>query len=298
MSSDQAEKLRADAIARNIERSSDSPGDAPGKSRVIAVSSGKGGVGKTSMVLNLGLSLIGMGYRVVIIDADLGLANIDVMLNTMPRYSLSHVISGEKSLRDIMIKGPLDLKVVPGSSGIYDLANLDQGKRQLLLDQLKTIEEDGDFILIDTAAGISRNVLGFIGAADDFILVTTPEPTALTDAYGMLKVLNEKKLKNKSQVVVNSTRTVQQGYKTFCGLKKAVDQYLPSMALTYLGEVRYDHAVSSAVHNFSPFVLSKPRSTASAAVKRIAWRLASNKEAGEQPEKGLAAFIERLKELA
>ncbi len=297
MSSDQAEKLRADAIARDLQQPPESNWHKAGKCRVIAVSSGKGGVGKTSMVLNLGLSLINMDYRVVIIDADLGLANIDVMLNTMPRYSLSDVVNGEKSLRDIMINGPLDLKVIPGSSGIYDLANLDQIKRQLLLDQLKTIEEDGDFILIDTAAGISRNVLSFIGAADDFILVTTPEPTALTDAYGMLKVLNEKKLKDKSQVVVNSTRTVQQGYKTFCGLKKAVDQYLPAMAVTYLGEVRYDHAVSSAVHNFSPFVLSKPRSAASTAVKRIAWRLASNNEADQQPEKGLAAFIKRMREL-
>ncbi|MGM0651876.1 MAG: AAA family ATPase, partial [Bacillota bacterium] len=212
MKGDQAEKLRADAVSRDFQQFSPGAKKLPGQCRVIAVSSGKGGVGKTSLVLNLGLSLIKMDYRVVVIDADLGLANLDVMLNVMPRYSLSDVISGEKSLRDIMINGPLDLKIIPGSSGIYDLANLDQVKRGLLLDQLKGIEEEGDYILIDTAAGISRNVLSFIGAADDFILITTPEPTALADAYGMLKVLTEKQLKSRSLVVVNSTRTIEQGY--------------------------------------------------------------------------------------
>ncbi len=297
MAGDQAEKLRADALARDLQQPLEGAKKAIDQCRVIAVSSGKGGVGKTSMVLNLGLSLIKMNYRVVVIDADLGLANIDVMLNVMPRYSLSDVVSGAKTLREIMINGPMDLKIIPGSSGIYDLANLDQIKRGLLLDQLKGIEEEGDFILIDTAAGISRNVLSFIGAADDFILITTPEPTALTDAYGMLKVLTEKQLKKKSLVVINSTRTVQQGYKTFSGLKKAAGQYLPSMEVAYLGDVRYDNAVSSAVHNFSPFVLSRPRSAASIAVKRIAWRLAANSESEQPPKKGLAAFINRLKEL-
>ncbi len=298
MISDQAEKLRAASLDRTFKNSPGRHSLAPGRCRVIAVASGKGGVGKTSLVLNLGLSLIKMGSRVVIIDADLGMANIDVMLNTVPKYSLADVASGNKKLVDIMIDGPLGLKIVPGSSGLFDLANIDQVKRQLLLEQLKTLEEEGDYLLIDTAAGISRNVVSFVGAADDFILVTTPEPTALTDAYGMLKVLSEKGLKKKSYVVVNSTRNLQQGSKTFNGLNRVVSEYLPAMEVSYLGDVRYDRAVSSAVHNYVPFVLSQPRSAASIAVDRIAWRLSAHEKGKNPNECGIAGFINRLKGLS
>lgn len=295
---DQAEQLRVDAREKTPVLKADRDPSSASTCRVITVSSGKGGVGKTSLVLNLGLALVRMGHRVVVIDADLGLANIDVMLNSVPRFNLSDVLSGEKSIRDIIMRGPLDLKIIPGGSGLFDLANLDRGKRQVLIDQFSDLEEEGDFILIDTSAGISRNVVGFIGAADDFILVTTPEPTALTDAYGMLKVVSEKKLKRLSHVVVNSTKNLHQGYKTFTGLNRVVASYLPAMELNYLGEVRYDSAVSNAVHSFSPFLISKPRSAASTAVNRIAWRLASNGRWQGPEKKGLAAFIDRLKELA
>ncbi len=295
---DQAEQLRIDVNMKNPEQQSSRKPSAAGKCRVMTVSSGKGGVGKTSLVLNLGLALIKLGHRVVVIDADLGLANIDVMLNAIPRFNLSDVLNGTKSIKEIIMRGPMDIKVVPGGSGLFDLANLDRVKRQVLIDQLGDLEDEGDFIIIDTAAGISRNVISFIGAADDFILVTTPEPTALTDAYGMLKVVSEQNLKKFCHVVVNSTRNLQQGYKTYSGLNRVVHSYLPSMELNYLGEVRYDPAVSSAVHSFSPFLISKPRSAASAAVNRIAWRLTANGKCEEPVTKGIAGFIRRLKELA
>lgn len=295
---DQAEQLRIDVKMKNLEQGFHSKPSASGKCRVITVSSGKGGVGKTSLVLNLGLALIKLGHRVVVIDADLGLANIDVMLNAIPRFNLGDVLSGTKSINDIIMRGPMDIKVVPGGSGLFDLANLDRVKRQVLIEQLRDLEAEGDIIIIDTAAGISRNVVSFIGAADDFILVTTPEPTALTDAYGMLKVVSEQKLKSCSNLVVNSTRNLQQGYKTYSGLKKVVQSYLPAMELNYLGEVRYDQAVSSAVHSFSPFIISKPRSAAAAAVNRIAWRLTANGKGEEPGSKGIAGFIRRLQELS
>jgi flagellar biosynthesis protein FlhG len=297
MSVDQAEQLRIDAMTADAAGSSPARKPLSGKCRVIAVSSGKGGVGKTSLTLNLGLALIRLGYKVVIIDADLGLANIDVMINATPRYNLADVISGEKKVSDILLRGPLDLKIVPGGSGVFELANLDRGKRQGLIDQLADLESEGDFILIDTAAGLSRNVISFVGAADDLILVTTPEPTALTDAYGMLKVLVEKKLKHKSHVVVNSTRGMQQGCKTFDGLNRVVCKYMPGMKLNFLGDVRYDPVVSSAVHTFSPFVISRPRSPASVSVSRIAWRLASRDNKAEVEKQGVAGFFERLKKI-
>jgi flagellar biosynthesis protein FlhG len=297
MSIDQAEQLRIDAMAAGTAGSSAADKPLSGKCRVIAVSSGKGGVGKTSLTLNLGLALIRLGHKVVIIDADLGLANIDVMVNLTPRYNLVDVISGEKRVSDIMLRGPLDLKIIPGGSGVFELANLDRGKRQSLIDQLSDLESEGDYILIDTAAGLSRNVISFVGAADDLILVTTPEPTALTDAYGMLKVLTEKRLKSSSHVVINSTRGMQQGYKTFEGLNRVVSKYLPKMKLNYLGDVRFDPAVSSAVHSFSPFVISRPRSPASVSVNRIAWRIASRDDKTVVEKPGVAGFFERLKKI-
>ncbi len=293
---DQAEQLRSDArqvsMQGNLTRSKN-----PSGCRVIAVSSGKGGVGKTSLVLNLGLALEKKGYRVILIDADLGLANLDVMLNVTPKYNLNDVINGSKSIGEIIINGPLDLKIVPGGSGLFELANLDRMKRQHLIDQLSLLEREGDFIIIDTAAGLSRNVISFIAAADDFVLVTTPEPTALTDAYGMLKVLVEQGLKEKSNVIVNSTKNIEQGHKTFERLSRVVGTYLPAMKLHYLGDVRYDPAVSNAVHNFYPFVISRPHSAASLAVKRIAWRIATNGNDRFAEKSGVASYFNRLKNM-
>lgn len=297
MKDDQAEKLRAAAYAGIAESFPGKNRSEVGSCRVIAVASGKGGVGKTSLVLNLGLSLIHLGYRVTVIDADLGMANIDVMLNALPQYSLADVAAGDKNLCDIMICGPLDIKIIPGSSGLFEMANIDSVKRQRLLDQFSALEKENDFIIIDTAAGISRNVISFIGAADGFILVTTPEPTALTDAYGLLKVLSERGLKRKSHVIVNSTRSLRQGDKTFSGLNRVVQKYLPAMKLVYLGDIGHDQAVSSAVHSFIPFVLHKPHSAAAIAVKRIAWRLAANGGIAVVNKPGPGGLISRLREM-
>ncbi len=294
---DQAQKLREAAVNHSIERPGGRKKRQAGQCRVITVTSGKGGVGKTSLVVNLGLALTRIGYRVVIIDADLGLANIDVMLNALPRYNLGDVISGEKLLRDIIIRGPLDLKIVPGGSGLFDLANLDQSRRTLLLDQLGDLENEADYIIIDTAAGLSRNVIGFVAAADDFILVTTPEPTALTDAYGMLKVIAEKDLLLKGHIVVNLTRNLQEGRRSFNGLYRVVQKYLPVMNLVFLGEIRYDPVVSNAVHDFTPFVISRPNSAAAVAMTRIAWRIAANGQAEKADVRGIAAFVKRLKSM-
>ncbi len=295
--SDQAEQLRKVCRPGKTDQGAAKSFGKAGLSRVIAFASGKGGVGKTSLVVNLGLSLTRIGYRVVVIDADLGLANVDVMINTIPRYNLADVINGSKKLREVIFKGPLDLKIIPGGSGLYDLANLDQVKRKALLDQFIDLETEGDFILVDTAAGISRNVINFVSAADDFILVTTPEPTALTDAYGMLKVVRNEGLREKSHVLVNSTRNYQEGQKVFNGLKRVVKQYMPAMELDYLGDVRYDSAVKSAVHELCPFVISNPRSPASIALNRIAWRIAADEETVMPEKKGIAGFINRLKKL-
>lgn len=295
--SDQAEKLRNDVMIRDLSEPLRVRNKSKGNCKVLTVSSGKGGVGKTSLTLNLGLALTRMGCRVIIIDADFGLANIDIMINTLPRYNLGDLFAGRKNIREIMVTGPQNIQIIPGGSGLFDLANLDRARRQILLDQLSDLESDGDYILIDTAAGISRNVTSLIGAADDFILVTTPEPTALTDAYGMLKVIAEQSLKDSCYVVVNLTRDIKEGNKSYHSLKKVSDQYLPGVKLHYLGDVRFDPVVSTAVHNFMPFILSRPRSSASLAVNRIAWRIAGRQSSEKDHDEQINSnFISRLLE--
>ncbi len=297
MSVDQAEQLRivmedaktAAECAHSARRNSNC--------RTIAISSGKGGVGKSSLALNLSLALIRQGAGVVLLDADLGLANIDVMLNTVPRYTLADVINGERKVKDIIVRGPLDLKIIPGGSGLFNLANLDRVRRDMIISQLGDLEQEGNYIIIDTGAGLSRNVLSFIAAAEELILVTTPEPTALTDAYGMLKVLTEKKMRDTSFVVVNTTRNLQQGLRTFDSLNRVAARYLPAMQLSYLGDIRYDPAVSGAVHTFTPFLINRPHSAASIAVNRIAWRIASERVVEPGRKTGVSGFLSRLKNL-
>lgn len=290
---DQADKLRAAvredyAAAQKPERQR--------RNRVIAVTSGKGGVGKTNLVLNLALKLAQMGRRVVVFDADLGLGNIDILLNAVPKYTLEDVVAGEKDLTEIMITGPHDLKIVPGGSGLFDLANLDMTRRNRLIDKLQALEGEGEIILLDTSAGITKNVTDFIKVADEFILVTTPEPLALTDAYGMLKIIAGYDLHRSGYLVVNCAGNMLQGERVFERLQKMMQNFLPGLRLCYLGSIEYDPVVSLAVQDFSPFLLRYPKSRAAASIHQIAWRLLSNgRFQPHMPYK--AGFIERLKQL-
>lgn len=296
MIKDQAEQLRIAALQANYQQELKSCPKESG-CQVIAVSSGKGGVGKTSLVLNLGLALSRQGYRVTLIDADLGLANLDVLLNLNPEFNINDVLRGRKTIEEITLTGLLNIKLVPGGTGLFGLANLDYVRRQHLLEQLTRLEEGEDYMLIDTAAGLSRNVTSLIAAADDFVLVTTPEPTALTDAYGMLKVLATKGMKNKSHVVVNLAKNSVQGLATFKRLQEVTDSYLPAVELGYLGTIPADRVVSEAVYNFSPFYTSHPKSSAAVAVNRIARRLAEKEANGYCDEPGeKKSFFRRLKD--
>ncbi len=293
MNTDQADKLRT-AVMEDY--ASLNKAERRRRSRVIAVTSGKGGVGKTNLVLNLALKLAQMGRRMVVFDADLGLGNIDILINAVPEYTLEDVVAGEKNLREIMIAGPHELKIIPGGSGLFELANLDMVRRGRLLDKLQFLENEGEIILLDTSAGISRNVTDFIKVADEFILITTPEPIALTDAYGVLKIIAAHDLHQNGYIVVNCVRNMLQGERVFERLQKMVQRFLPGLQVRYLGSIEYDPAVSLAVQDFSPFLLRYPKSRAAASIGQIAWRLLSNE--GFQPRiRGRSGFFERLKEL-
>ncbi len=291
---DQAEILRAVVRKDSAEVTKEKR---PARSRIIAVASGKGGVGKTNLVLNLALKLIQMNCQVLVFDADLGLGNLDILINAVPEYTLKDVVSGERDIQEIMVNGPCNLKIIPGGSGLFDLANLDLARRRRLINKLQYLEHEGEIIILDTSAGISRSVIDFIRVADEFIVVTTPEPAALTDAYGMFKIVAEQGLHQTGYVVVNFTRHPQQGEIIFLRLQKIVHAFLPDFKLRYLGNIGYDPAVSKAVQNFSPFILGYPESEAAASISRIAWRLLSNQ--GFQPPTipDRPGFIERLRSI-
>ncbi|NMD41758.1 MAG: MinD/ParA family protein [Firmicutes bacterium] len=293
MIADQAEKLRA---AVRKDRAATPPPERQRQSRVIAVTSGKGGVGKTNLVLNLALKLAQMNSRIVVFDADLGLGNVDILLNALPEFTLGDVISGEKDIREIMIQGPHNVQIVPGGSGLFELANLDLVRRNRLLGKLELLEMEGEIILLDTSAGISKNVTDFIRVADEFILITTPEPHALTDAYGMLKVIAGQEINRSGYIVINCVRRVLEGERIYERLKNMVQTYLPGMEIRYLGSIDYDPAVPRAVQEFSPFILKYPRSAAAASIDKIAWRLLAN-EGFQPPPQRQAGLIERLKNL-
>lgn len=287
---DQAERLR------EISRQNGEPsGEGSGKPcRVVAVSSGKGGVGKTNLVVNLALVLSQWNQQVVVIDADLGLANVDVLVNAIPKYTLVDVINGTRDIKDAILQGPYDLKFISGGSGFANMANLDIESRNRLINQLKTLENESNVILIDTGAGISRNVLSFVGAADEFVIITTPEPTALTDAYGMLKVMAKNDYRNKAGVIVNFASDVHQGKEIFNRLEGVLKRYVPNMDIHYLGSILFDPVVSKSVEECKPFVISYPKSPASVSMHNIAKRFLHQDVEDEIPKRGIQGFLERL----
>ncbi len=291
---DQAERLRE--ISKNNENTAGS--ERTGVCRMVAVSSGKGGVGKSNFVVNMALLLAQWNQRVTVIDADLGLANVDVLINAIPKYTLTDVINGTKDLSDITLKGPYNLKVIPGGSGFASMANLDIESRNRLISKLKVLEKENDVILIDTGAGISRNVLSFVGAAEEFIIITTPEPTALTDAYGMLKILSENGFVTRASVVVNFVRDLAQGQEIFNRLEKVLGRYVPNMEVNYLGGIINDPIVKRAVEECKPFVVNFPKSLAAQSVNKIARRFLYQEETVDVVErKGVQGFLSRLMRL-
>jgi len=182
---DQAERLRELVNSKNHRANSR-------KARIIAVTSGKGGVGKTNLSVNLSICLSKLGQKVTLIDTDLGLANIDLMLGMIPKYHLGHFFSGERDLADVVMEGPAGVRIIAGGSGLQELANIDSWQLDNCIERLFTLDEDNDFIILDTGAGISSKVIRFLLAAEEIIVVTIPEPTSIADAYGVIKILSKK----------------------------------------------------------------------------------------------------------
>lgn len=243
-----------------------------GRAVVMAVASGKGGVGKTNISLNLAISLASIGQRIVLIDADLGLGNLDVMMNLSCRYNLSHVIAGRKTLDQITHVGPAGIEVICGGSGLEEVADLSPFQHHGLISQFNQLQKRSDMILIDTGAGIGRNVIGFCMAADHTLVVTTPEPAAITDAYAVIKVLAAKKYSGRLMLLVNMAPSFEEGKKICRQIAQVADRFLAT-PIYEAGVLCRDEYLQTAVCMQKPVVLAFPKSPFSRGIQLLSNRL-------------------------
>jgi flagellar biosynthesis protein FlhG len=263
--------------------------------RVVAVSSGKGGVGKSNVVANLGIALAMRGRRVMILDADLGMANIDVIFGINPKFNLKHLLDGEKRLDEIVISGPHSIKIVPGGSGVPELANLSDNQQQKLIESFIELERTADITFIDTGAGISKDVISFILAAREALIITTPEPTAITDAYGLIKVLTQRDLNVDTKVVVNMVSSEKEGREIADRIVMAAKQFL-NKKVEPLGYILADPSVYASVRQQVPFVLGYPNAKASRCIGNLAASIdrIPNDDQRVASRNGFKGFLSRL----
>ncbi|HHH48733.1 MAG TPA: MinD/ParA family protein [Gammaproteobacteria bacterium] len=260
--------------------------------RVIAITSGKGGVGKTNVSVNLGMSLAAQGKEVLLLDADLGLANVDVMLGLHTNYDLSHVLKGERTLEEVICMGPQGLRIVPASSGLQNMAELSTAEHAGVIGAFSELSVTPDVLLIDTAAGISDNVVTFSRAAQEVVVVVCDEPASITDAYALIKLLNREYGIYRFRVLTNRVQSVQDGRALYGKILKVTDRYL-DVALDFMGVVPEDEYLRKAVQKQRAVVDAYPRSKSALAFKKLAskadsWPVPAS--AGGQ----LEFFVERL----
>jgi flagellar biosynthesis protein FlhG len=302
---DQAEKLRELVGSGTGGAARTEPADPPraapaaprttadGKpaTRIIAVSSGKGGVGKTNIAINLALAYAQLGKKVIVMDADLGLANVNVVLGVIPRYNLYHLIRKQKSLEEILVETSYGIKIIAGASGFSKIANLTEDERRDFIAELAALS-NADILIIDCAAGVSNNVISFIAAADDALIVTTPEPTAITDAYGIIKIIATEieNLDLGLKLVVNRVKSVVEGKKVAERVITIAGQFL-NLKVDYLGFVFDDPVVHTSVVRQKPFLILEPKSRASLCIRHLVGRLENY---DYRDGKGVPTFLKKL----
>ncbi|OPJ63262.1 MinD/ParA family protein [Clostridium oryzae] len=278
---DQADKLRKLASQNT---------NAASKPRIITITSGKGGVGKSNVVVNLAITLQKMGKRVLIFDADIGMGNDDVLMGFLPKYNIFDIILDNKNIEEVVIKGPFGVQLLPGGSGLSRIEDLTEEQRTAFMNKLNSLE-NLDYILMDTGAGINRSVLGFISSCEELIILTTPEPTSLTDAYSLLKAVSHFKLKNKAEVIINKAMDEKEAVITYNKFNNAVSNFL-KVKLNYLGMVSDDRKVVMAVRSQQPFTVIYPTCDASKNIISIAEKLIGNSSQSEGT--GFQGFFKKL----
>ncbi len=268
---DQAQTLRG---VSSLHQTASSCPEGDHVTNVYSITSGKGGVGKTAVVSNLAYALAHQGKRVLILDADLGLANIDVVFGLTPAYNLNHFFSGEVELRNILIDGPIGIKILPAGSGIQNYTRLENQQKIHLLDGLDSMNNDFDYVLIDTEAGISENVTYFNTAAQEILIVTTPEPTAITDAYALMKLLSVQYHEKKFNLLVNQIRTEDDALEVYKKLTMVSNRYL-DISIDYLGSIPEDRQMVESIRKQKVISELLPTSKVSQAFSQLASRICS-----------------------
>ncbi len=265
--------------------------------RVITVTSGKGGVGKSNTSINLAIQFRKMGKRVIILDADFGLANIEIMFGTVPKHNLCDLIYQKKNIKEIITWGPMEVGFISGGSGIAGMSNLSREYLKYIVQNLVQLDALADIIIVDTGAGISDAVLEFLVASGEILLVTTPEPTSITDSYSLLKALYRHprfdENVTKVKMIANRVSRESEGQILFRKLNAVVERYL-KIPMFYLGSVPEDAQLSRAVMQQVPVSLQNPGARSTAAYERIAAKLLDKEEADRQPKRGMAAFFSHI----
>ena len=264
--------------------------------QTIAVTGGKGGVGKTNFSVNLAIELAKLGRKVILLDADLGLANVDILLGLRAQYTLEDLLEGQCTINDLLLEGPHGLKVIPASSGTQELVQLNALQHSAIIHEFSQLQEDIEFLIIDTAAGISDTVMSFVRAAQEVLLVVCNEPTSITDAYAMLKLMNSRYRLDRFHVVANMVKTAQEGVEVYQKLLKVTDRFM-DVALSFDGMVPFDANLRKAVRRQKALCEAYPTSAAALAVRKIAlnidrWPLPMN------PRGHTEFFVDKLVNMA
>lgn len=261
--------------------------------QVIAVTGGKGGVGKTNVAVNLSVALADLGRRVVLLDADFGLANVDVLLGLQPTHNLADVMDGKCELRDVLLSGPGGIKIVPASSGTQSMVDMTPLQHAGLIQAFSDLGDNIDVLIIDTAAGIGDSVTSFVQAAQEVVMVVCDEPTSITDAYALIKLLNQSHGMTRFRVLANMTHSPQEGRNLFNKLVGVTERFLDDVILQYLGAVPYDEMVRKAVQRQRAVFEAHPRAKSSLVFKDMAQQI-DNWPLPSSPRGHLEFFVERL----
>lgn len=260
--------------------------------KVIAIASGKGGVGKTNVTVNLGVALASQGKQVVLLDADLGLANIDVMLGLHPQFNLLHVLEGTKTLREILVAGPAGMQIIPAASGVKKMAELSPAEHAGMIQAFSELEQHIDVLLIDSAAGIADSVISFSRAAQEVIVVVCDEPASITDAYALIKLLSREHGVQRFHIIANMSRNVQEGRELFDKIAMVCDRFL-EVTLDFMGIVPFDEDLRRSVKKQRSVVDYVPRSKSAAAFAHLAKKI-EFWPVRKAPTGHMEFFVERL----